>query len=479
MARNNPQTRLQEKKMQKAFETIEKYHMVRPGDRVLAGVSGGADSVCLLMVLLELQKRVKFAIQVVHVEHGIRGTESFQDAEYVRKLCGQYQVPFLCVSRDIPKMAKERKLSVEEAGRLARYEIFEETGRAWKADRIAVAHNRNDQAETILWNLARGSGLDGAAGIRPVRGRIIRPLLECSREEIEHYLRKKKVTWREDGTNQELDYTRNIIRNRILPEMAKTLNEKTADHLASFGTEMRRTEEFLQKLVRAACEKMADIQSGKVCIKIAPFLQEDVFLQERIIRTCLKEAGCSLKDMRREHVERMVKLAGMQSGRRVRLPGEWEARRSFEYLKVEKTGKQEMKKPEEICLKIPGKTETSYGIFETRIFLNENQPIPEKKYTKWLNYDKINEDIWLRSRKAGDYLTVNRQGGRKKLKSYFTEEKIPVEEREQTALAVCGSEVLWVVGHRISEAYKVGKNTREILEITYKEAALWQNISAC
>ena len=140
--------------MQKAFETIEKYQMIRPGDRVLVGVSGGADSVCLLMVLLELQKRMEFEIQVVHVEHGIRGKESLQDAEYVRKLCEQYQVPYLCVSRDIPQMAKKRKLSTEEAGRLARYEIFEEIARAWTADHIAVAHNNNDQAEKILWNLA-------------------------------------------------------------------------------------------------------------------------------------------------------------------------------------------------------------------------------------------------------------------------------------------------------------------------------------
>ena len=465
--------------MQKAFETIEKYQMIQPGGRVLAGVSGGADSVCLLMVLLELQKRMEFEIQVVHVEHGIRGQESLQDAEYVRKLCEQYQVPFLCVSRDIPQMARERKLSAEEAGRLARYEIFEETAREWAADHIAVAHNKNDQAETILWNLARGSGLDGAAGIRPVRGKIIRPLLECSREEIEAYLRQKGIVWREDATNQGLDYTRNIIRNQILPEMAEKLNEKTADHLAVFGTEMRRTEEFLQRLVKTACEKMTEIQPGKVRIEIASFLQEDIFLRERVIRTCLKEAGCSLKDMRREHVERVVKLAGMQSGRRVELPGGWEARRSFEYLTVEKASGQEIKALEEICLKIPGKTETPYGTFETRIFLNENQTIPEKKYTKWLSYDKINADIWLRSRKSGDYLTVNRQGGRKKLKSYFTEEKIPVEERMRTVVAACGNEVLWVAGHRISEAYKVEKNTREILEITYKEAASWQNISVC
>lgn len=190
--------------MQKAFQTIEKYHMIQPGDRVLAGVSGGADSVCLLFTLLEYRKKVSFDIKAVHVEHGIRGEESRQDAVYVEALCQKQNVEYECVSVDIPAMAVTEKLSTEEAGRLARYQIFEEISKSWHADKIAVAHNQNDQAETILWNLARGSGLDGAAGIRPVRDRIIRPLLECSRPEIEVYLKQKSITWREDRTNQEL-----------------------------------------------------------------------------------------------------------------------------------------------------------------------------------------------------------------------------------------------------------------------------------
>ena len=149
--------------MQKAFQTIEKYHMIQPGDRVLAGVSGGADSVCLLFTLLEYRKKVSFDIKAVHVEHGIRGEESRQDAVYVEALCQKQNVEYECVSVDIPAMAVTEKLSTEEAGRLARYQIFEEISKSWHADKIAVAHNQNDQAETILWNLARGSGLDGAA----------------------------------------------------------------------------------------------------------------------------------------------------------------------------------------------------------------------------------------------------------------------------------------------------------------------------
>ena len=463
--------------MQKAWNAIRTWHMIQPQDRVLVGVSGGADSVCLFMVLLEFQKQMTFEIKVVHVEHGIRGEESLRDERYVRELCEKYQVEYECVSCDIPAMAKEKKISIEEAGRNARYEAFDRIGEKWRANRIAVAHNQNDQAETILWNLARGSGLDGAAGIRPVRGKIIRPLLECSRTEIEAFLKKKNIQWCEDGTNDELDYTRNIIRNRLLPEMRKQLNTRVITHLAEFGTEMRRTEEFLDILVKEACQKMAVIKDGKAQLEVTCLEQEAELLQERILRRCLKEAGCGLKDLQREHIQSMKELMHMQSGKKIQLPCGWVAERVFDTLVIQK--KEEDRILPELQLRIPGETRTEHGSFFTRIISNENQPIEQKKYTKWLDYDKITAGILLRGRKPGDYLTVNRQGGRKKLKTYFMEEKIPVDQRKGVWLLTCGEEVIWVVGHRISEAYKVEKNTREILEITYKEAASWQNISVC
>ena len=464
--------------MQKAFQTIEKYHMIQPGDRVLAGVSGGADSVCLLFTLLEYRKKVNFDIKAVHVEHGIRGEESRQDAAYVEALCQKLDVKYECVPVDIPAMAAAEKLSTEEAGRLARYQIFEEISKSWNADKIAVAHNQNDQAETILWNLARGSGLDGAAGIRPVRDRIIRPLLECSRTEIEAYLKQKDILWREDRTNQELDYTRNVIRNCLLPEITEKINAGAISHLAQFGTEMQQTRDFLQNLVEESCEQMAEIQPGYAVLDINKMKKEKAFLQERIIRFCLKEAGCGLKDIQRTHIQAVRELLEKQSGRQIQLPGGWLVRRTFDQLVIEQdAGKNGEIQQQKILLKIPGETQTPWGTFTTKIIFNENQSIPQKKYTKWLSYDKITTGICLRTRQSGDFLIVNRQGGHKKLKSYFTDEKIPAEKRNQIPLLTVEQEVIWITGYRISEGYKVEKNTKEILEITYKEAVSWQKIS--
>ena len=171
--------------MKEVQEFIRKQNMIEAGDCVLAGVSGGADSVCLLMELLEFQETCPFVLKVVHIEHGIRGDASIADAKFVEEFCQKYEIPFQLFSFDIKKIAKERKLTVEEAGRRVRYEAFEAAAKKEENAKIAVAHNRDDQAETILMNLARGSGLKGLGGIRPVRENIIRPLLNTSRKRIE------------------------------------------------------------------------------------------------------------------------------------------------------------------------------------------------------------------------------------------------------------------------------------------------------
>ena len=173
--------------MKEVQEFIRKQNMIQEGDCVLAGVSGGADSMCLLLELLEFQKTCPFTLKVIHIEHGIRGESSLADARFVQNFCKKYQVPFQLYCFDVKKIAVERKQTVEEAGRRIRYETFESAAQKEANGKIAVAHNLDDQAETILMNLARGSGLRGLGGIRPVRGRVIRPLLNTTENRLKHF----------------------------------------------------------------------------------------------------------------------------------------------------------------------------------------------------------------------------------------------------------------------------------------------------
>lgn len=453
--------------LEQLFTYIRKHQMIQEGDRIVAGVSGGADSVCLLFALLEYRKQVDFALKVVHIEHGIRGKSSLEDAAFVEKLCMEQQVPFACFHLDIPRIAEKEKQTLEEAGRQMRYRIFEEVLEEWKGNKIAVAHNRNDQAETMLFQILRGSGLKGCAGIRPVRGKVIRPLLSTDRKQIEAWLKKKGISWREDETNQEEDYTRNSIRRQILPMMEERINAEAVAHLFALSEELQETESFLEKESRDAFEQCVTILQEEARIRLAIFKQKEVLIRKRIIRMCLKEIGCGLKDITREHIAMILRLTESESGKSVDLPGEWEARREFAELVIGRPGKTELLPEKELM--INGVTPFGKGCFRTRLFPFENQQISQKTYTKWLDYDKIKGALVIRSRHAGDYLIVNRQGGKKKLKAYLTEEKIPVSQKDQIPLLCREEEVFWVIGHRIGETGKITPDTRNVLEIIYEE----------
>ena len=204
--------------------------MLQPGDRVVAGVSGGADSVCLLFLLLEWRREFPLDIAVVHVNHGIR-PEAGEDARYVEKLCGEHRIPFFLTEADVRQRSILEKCSEEEAGRRTRYEAFDKAAEEWGATKIAVAHNSNDRSETQLFHLFRGSGIRGLASILPVRGRIIRPILCLERWEIEDFLTQQGIFYCKDATNDEDDYTRNRIRHHILPYAEQNIARGCVAHM--------------------------------------------------------------------------------------------------------------------------------------------------------------------------------------------------------------------------------------------------------
>ena len=506
--------------MQNVYEYIQKHRMIKADDKVVVGVSGGADSLCLLFLLKEYQREVPFDIQVVHVEHGIRGGESLADATFVGDLCKKENMAFRCVRIDAPSMARKEGLTLEEAARKARYEIFDEVCKETGANRLALAHNQNDQAETMLFQMARGSGLAGAGGIRPVRKvwnadatkhhdstkmyTIIRPLLNCSRTEIEEYLQERRIAWRNDSTNQDVTYTRNSVRYEILPKLIRQVNEQTVRHMATLGEELQSVEEYMTQQARIIMKNMVTIQNRPeelalktVCLDRNVMQEQPKIMQEYIIRESLKEAGCGLKDITRGHIESILSLANMQSGKRITLPGGWAVWREFKELVIRHdepdtqvmrwvdhgTGSNAGKSSNagqssdavqwdtcrniallDLPCEIPIRDET----YTFRILENHGQKIPQKIYTKWFDYDIIAASNWeltLRTRRPGDMLTVDSRGGRQKLKKYFIEEKIPQRKREEILLLAQGPEVLWVMGYRINEAFKVTEHTKQILEV--------------
>ena len=447
--------------------TISRWQMLQPGDSVLAAVSGGADSVCLVLALKELGYRV----HALHVEHGIRGQESLEDCAFVRKLCEKHEIPLTVEQIDAPALAARSGRSVEEAARDARYRIIREILKRLKIRHAAVAHHRDDQAETVLWNLMRGSSLTGLCGILPVRRMeetglcLIRPLLETGREEIEAWLTGRGQSWRTDRTNLDTNITRNAIRLEILPQMEE-LNARARLHIAKTAEDLAQVERYLEDVTRLAYTEAVSAvpadpgaepaERGGLTVDLQVLARQPELIRGRVLHRAIGQAGGGLRDITREHVESVMRLSGMDNGRRISLPGGLTAVREEGILRL--TYESPSSYEEEVRIDRDGVYRFPGGlVLRAEFGVWQGGDVSKKKYTKTLAYDTMTPYLTLRTRREGDWIQVNSHGGRRKLKEYLIDEKIPRDRRGQIPLIAQGSHVLWVIGHRISEAAKVSE----------------------
>ena len=453
--------------------------MIERGDRIVAGISGGADSVCLFFALLELQKEMDFAFYAVHINHGYRGEASDRDEQFVRDLCEKYGVPLQVFSVDLESTAKKRKQSLEEAGREIRRELFEKEMQSRNACKIALAHHENDNAETFLWNLCRGCGLHGLGGIRPVNGVYIRPLLGMTRGEIETFLQKRQQPYCTDATNLETDYTRNKLRHLVLPVLEEQINRQTIRHMNTTMEELRELDDYVEMQVEAAYQACVEKEQDEIClIRKKPLLQYPELLQNKVIFRCLAETAATQKNLGRVHVEDVRALLEKQPGRSLDLPARVRAVREYEGVRLKKIRyekeqfvKDRYTEQNAVCLAIPGTTvlpeqnlKVTCRILEKNP-LSEGTDIPQKTYTKWFDYDIIKKCLHIRTRQSGDWITVDGAGHRQKLKSWFVNEKIPYKQREEIPLIAEGNQILWILGYRMGSAYRISSETRRILRI--------------
>ncbi len=464
---------------QKVWKYCENNHMLSKGDRVVAGVSGGADSVCLLMLLLQFRDKLGLNLHVVHVNHGIR-KEACEDAVYVQQLCEKHQVPFYLCEADIPKLAKEWGCGEEEAGRKVRYREFDRVCKAENCNKIAVAHNANDRAETMLFHLFRGTGLTGLTGIMPVREQIIRPILCLERSEIEEYLKLGQIAYKHDYTNDLDEYTRNKIRHNVLAYAEKEIVQGAVANMSRSADILAETENYIEEQVRKAYIDCVEVQSGNCFIvQRDVFLKEHVLIQKRLLLYLLNELSPMHKDIGAVHVEDTLRLFEKEGNRCIHLPYRLRARRQYNIVVLEWETIQEKNVDEPIIVEkerlLRGELEISLGqgkmlrfqVIDAAKDCINCKDIPENQCTKWLDYDKIIECLVLRTRQTGDYFCIQSNGKlhHKKLKDYMIAEKIPAREREQMLLLAEGNHVLWVLGHRISEYYKIDASTKRILQM--------------
>lgn len=473
---------------------IAKHRMISKGDAVVAGISGGADSVCLLTMLWELLKEMDFRLIAVHVHHGVR-EDADKDADYVRQLCTKLGIPFLLKKVNMEEYAQANGLSPEEAGRTLRYQAFEEAAGTMVSEaagretpecpyKIAVAHNNNDRAETLLFNLFRGSGLKGLGSIRPVREKVIRPLLCLDRAEIERYLEEKNIAFCIDTTNDGDAYTRNRIRHHIIPYVEEHICRNAAAHLSGSADILAETEAFVHKQTTLAYKRCATGQAGKEQrLDLSIFHAEDSYLQKMVLLRCMEQLTPYRKDITREHIEALLTVTTGGGSKEISLPYGLKACKEYDRLIIcresgmsgqEADGKEPEYLP--VSISIPGEvTVPGLGVLSFQylgreeLFCKKGQIIPEKTYTKWFDCDKITKVLLLRTRKPGDYLIINNNLQKKSIKEYMINEKIPKMQRNSIYLLADGEHILWIPGYRISQYYKVDENTKRILQVQLKE----------
>lgn len=471
--------------IQKVISFMEKHNMILESDLVAAGVSGGADSLCLLFVLLEYRKKVPFDLVVVHVNHGLR-QEAASEAEFVKEICDSRKIPFFLKESDVGRLAKEEHLSEEEAGRKVRYSAFEEALKFYQKDtckerecKIAVAHHQNDVAETVMFHMFRGTGIYGMSGILPVNNNIVRPLLSVSRKEIEEFLTSRGQSWCIDYTNEEDTYTRNKIRHHILGYADREINERATEHVAKTAAQMASLRQYLEAEVSKIMEQAAEVSKHGVSVDITELKKYPELLQEQLILTVINKIIPGRKDVGSKHVQDILELLEKSGSKKIDLPGSLEAVKEYETLWIKKQNNgtpedkgvlTEAKKdlPDEIQELESGKSYLLKDGSILEISLVEAadfKGIEENKYTKYFDYDRINNCLTLRVRQSGDYMTINDREQKKSLKEYFINEKIPASIRSEIPLIADGNHILWAIGYRISAYYKVTPKTRKIVQM--------------
>ena len=442
------------KLLEEVQKYMDSYQMLSPGGRVVVGLSGGADSVCLLLVL----KNLGYAVEAVHINHMIRGAEADRDESFVRELCEKNGVKLTIYNKNVPELSKQYHMSEEEAGRYIRYEAFKEC--AGSDAKIAVAHNKNDLAETVIYNMIRGSSLQGLAGIRPVRDNIIRPLLMTTRADIESFLEEIGQSYITDSTNLETDYSRNRIRHQVLPVLEE-LNDGAVDHLASVALDALQLREDMDRRLEGygSADEVDTQPYGPGRIDIEYLKSLDTLTQGELVLRTMEGVAGRRKDLTREHVSSVIGLTALESGKKISLPYDMTAARVYGEIRIYKKNASESEETE---------TGTVSGHIETEEYdYTPEVDLSKKEYTKLIDCDKIKTALCLRTMQPGDYIVINSTGGSKKLARYFTEAKIERSARSSVPVVADGDEIVWIVGHRLSERYKVSDLTKKVTEIRY------------
>lgn len=447
------------------LKTIKKYNMVKKGDKIIVGVSGGPDSVCLLHLFNKFRNELGVFLYVAHLDHMFRGKESEEDARFVETLCYNWNIPFFSDKVDVPSYAKKSGLSPEDAARRVRYEFFREVKEQVDAQKIATGHNQNDHEETILMNILRGTGLDGLIGIEAVRESFIRPLIEVQRADIEKYLEQENIPFRIDATNLTTDYFRNSLRLELIPIIRKKYCPHFGQSLRRLSEITRRDLAFLKQETEKAEADVVSYQAEKAVINVEKFLKQHEAIKYRLARSVVEKLSGDVKDFETRHAKLLVEfIENASPGSMIDLPKNLQGIKEYNTFILSKASFDEIPNYNYL-LNVPGEISINEIGINIKAYIKARDEIKITPDTDmaYLDYDKIESNLIIRNRHPGDRFKPLGGMGFKKLKDFFIDEKVPRRKRNQIPIVEANGRIVWVGGMRIDDRYKVTGETKRVL----------------
>jgi tRNA(Ile)-lysidine synthase len=438
---------------EKFIRSINNRKLIEQDDSIVIAISGGPDSVAMTHLLHSIQAEYNLTLYGVHLDHELRGEASKNDAKFVEDFLNTLGIQSFIFSKNITQMAQELNITFEEAGRIERYQLFEQVKKETQSNKIAIGQNKNDQAETILFRLFRGTGLDGLTGIDYVReDNVIRPIMDLTREEIENYCEKHHLKTRTDHTNFKTVYSRNKIRLEVLPYLEKHFNDNIIETLWRLGDLLTEDKKLIDRVINDFYEDNVQIHDNVYTIKLENFNNEMFAMQSRTLRKIILEINDSLQGVSYQNIQDVITLAEESSSGKFIMIQDIKCMVEYGYLKFYKNNRRFKKSEKELQIRLIAKEEITFD--------NDN-------YKIYIDYDQVQGKIYERYRQDGDQFKPFGMSGTKKVKDFFIDEKVPQEKRDTIPLVCDDKEIIWIVGYRMNENYKITNDTQRIAELRY------------
>jgi len=451
---------------QKALKFIDEYHLIEKGDKVLVALSGGADSIFLLSFLIKFKKRFGIEVAAFHLNHKLREKSADADEMFCSDFCKQNKIKFICVKKDVKSYAKEMKISVEEAGRKIRYLELNNAAENIGRTKIATAHNASDNVETILLNFIKGAGIKGLSGIPVRRDNIIRPILCLTSEEIRQYLKKNKIFFRVDESNLNSDYERNFLRNEIIPKLKQRLNPQVEEKINNTSKIISEINSLVEKQVEQLSREAVKFEGKVLRINTKTVSKLDRSFLSIFLKSVIENRFNI--ELSSENIYALVELVNSQVGKAVHLKENIIAAKERNELII---GRKSTVKSEKAISKI--KVGQKLDIGDKTISINEvNKKLfkfTRDKSIEFISADSLKDIFQIRKWKAGDKFQPIGMKGTKKISDFLSDEKISSIKKKEHLILTNGGKIIWVIGLRIDERFKVTSETKKILKLTMAE----------